>query len=468
MAEPRRGISPRLLLAVATLLLAAGDGLSLFHTLAAHRQERERMLAAARAPLAAALPELRRLARETSPAAACARAVELGLGSEAELSTPAGARLASHPASPAEGGLRIGFRPSAAALDAAAPGVLAVGPTGEPPRLHLWAVVETPAGTALLRVARAVDEGALPDRRLAFAVHGVVLVLALVALVLVAAPARAEPGGGGALAAYEAAMDRLRSRGEARERLHAEERRRIEGELAELEAMARAGELTAGMVHEVRNALGTIVGHARLLEAESTASAREAAAGIRAECETVEAVVRRFMDYVRQERLERESCDLAALLRRVAAREGRARPRELALELDRPVEAVADEALLERALENLVRNALEAASLRVRLGARREGASAVAWIEDDGPGFSLDPAEALRPFRSSRPGGLGLGLPTAAKLVRLHGGHLTVSRREGWTRVEVSLPDRPPDVTDGIEGSPERRRDAAHSPTTTR
>ena len=40
----------------------------------------------------------------------------------------------------------------------------------------------------------------------------------------------------------------------------------MEEELRDKEALARAGELTAGIVHEVRNGLGTILGYARLIE----------------------------------------------------------------------------------------------------------------------------------------------------------------------------------------------------------
>ena len=47
---------------------------------------------------------------------------------------------------------------------------------------------------------------------------------------------------------------------------HEAERRQMEEVLRDKEAMARAGELTAGIVHEVRNGLGTIVGYARLIE----------------------------------------------------------------------------------------------------------------------------------------------------------------------------------------------------------
>src|SRR4029450_6568862 len=103
--------------------------------------------------------------------------------------------------------------------------------------------------------------------------------------------------GTSALHAYEQAMVRLRDQGEERSRAHAAERRRMEEQIQDKEAMARAGELTSGMVHEVRNGLGTILGYARLLERGSGNEGEAIGRHIREECETLEAVVRRFMDF---------------------------------------------------------------------------------------------------------------------------------------------------------------------------
>ncbi|WP_243093789.1 sensor histidine kinase [Thermus thalpophilus] len=79
--------------------------------------------------------------------------------------------------------------------------------------------------------------------------------------------------------------------------------------------------------------------------------------------------------------------------------------------------------LVERALANLLENALRHARKEVRVRVE-EGAI---HVEDDGPGLPL-PLEALvQPFRQGpgRRGSSGLGLYTAQKVAEAHGGKLT-------------------------------------------
>jgi signal transduction histidine kinase len=112
--------------------------------------------------------------------------------------------------------------------------------------------------------------------------------------------------------------------------------------------------------------------------------------------------------------------------------------------LDEPRLVRADEELLERAFENLVRNAVEAAGAgggRVEIWARSEEGSVEISVEDDGPGLAPDHPGEIRPFYSTRPGGLGLGLPLARKILLLHGGSLLLERRTpGGARALVTLP----------------------------
>ena len=110
--------------------------------------------------------------------------------------------------------------------------------------------------------------------------HAATLLVLFLVGGLVLAPRRgeAEAAPPRALVAYEEAMERLRDHGEEQTVRHEAERRQLEEVLRDKEALARAGELTAGIVHEVRNGLGTIVGYARLIENTAPRGARTARA----------------------------------------------------------------------------------------------------------------------------------------------------------------------------------------------
>ena len=197
-----------------------------------------------------------------------------------------------------------------------------------PPRVYAYALLSTAGGPVVLRVsADAADLVAdLRDRQETFVTQalGLLLVLATMALL---APARTEGTAAGppvGLVAYEEAMGRLRARDEELARQHQLERRRMEGELRDNAPFVRAGELTVGIVHEIRNGLGTILGYARLVQSMGGPGA-EHASGIVEECETLETVVRRFMEFVKDDSLRPSTFDLGRMLTRVAARESKAR-----------------------------------------------------------------------------------------------------------------------------------------------
>ena len=101
-------------------------------------------------------------------------------------------------------------------------------------------------------------------------------------------------------------------------------------------------------------------------------------------------------------------------------------------------DAFVDAALVERALANLVGNALKysPAGLHVHVEARRVGDEVRISVIDRGPGVP-DPAKAvvIRPFHrlddSKQAGGLGLGLAIADRLVAAVGGRLELTDTPG-------------------------------------
>ena len=143
------------------------------------------------------------------------------------------------------------------------------------------------------------------------------------------------------------------------------------------------------------------------------------------------------------------------MLQRVSARESRRPGPPVSVDAAGAGAITADDGLLERAFENLVRNAREAAgsSGRVWVTATRLSDSVTITVADDGPGIAPATRAQLRPFFTTKSGGLGLGLPIALKIVRLHDGSLTLGDRvpRGATvsvRLPIAGPATTPSVTD--------------------
>lgn len=435
MADLRR---PALRLALALVLGAALliEVHTLVRSLGGHQRQQARAVEHLRRSLQDARPDITERLSRPGEAGREAAAAELRArlpAATVELFDAASGRpsLRRGPA------VRVSHWADADTLRASGPlGVFVVGPFPEEPPLLLGYALFEPL---VLRVALPVQElqADLEERRELLLAHAASLALVLgVALVALLGPrstASADDPARGALVAYEAAMGHLREREQRLSVEHAAERLRLEQAVREKEALARAGELTSGMAHEVRNGLGTILGYARLIERGGDAPAvAAAAAAIREECDTLAVVVRRFVEYVRAEELKLEPFDLRASLARVVAREARAREgASVTLVPGAALELVGDEELLERAFENLVRNARDAAGPQgsVEVALRADPAWVEVSVADDGPGLGPEGPERLRPFRSTKPGGLGLGLPLSSKLVRLHGGELRFGER---------------------------------------
>jgi two-component system sensor histidine kinase HydH len=226
--------------------------------------------------------------------------------------------------------------------------------------------------------------------------------------------------------------------------------RRLERELSSRRELAALGEMSAGIAHEFRNATGTILGWARLAAKteDPVARARQLEA-IQTEAEHVARVTGDFLFFARPERLETGPCDLRALALEIADEQRALTPGVLVEAEGTFAPALADAALVKRALVNLVKNACEAAAAGGRAGRvvlRGEGeASGFARIavEDDGPGVSDEAAHKLFvPFFSTKETGTGLGLALVAKIAVLHGGRVSVGRSAALqgARFELALP----------------------------
>lgn len=148
-------------------------------------------------------------------------------------------------------------------------------------------------------------------------------------------------------------------------------------------------------------------------------------------------------------RVHPEACDAVDLAAQaVAAHQARAHAGgvQLRVAADRPVPAYADPARIRQVLSNLVSNALRHTPEggRVEITARRGPGVVVLAVTDDGSG--IEPSHLPRVFdrfyrAGSRPGGAGLGLAIAKRLVEAHGGRVEVTSAPGeGSTFAISLP----------------------------
>lgn len=225
----------------------------------------------------------------------------------------------------------------------------------------------------------------------------------------------------------------------------------LEAQLQLKEAMARLGELTAGLAHEFRNGLATIHGYSRLIEPAAIPERfRPCVEGIRQETDTLGHVVTNFLNFARPEQLALVSVDLEAIAQR-AVHDLRAElPAAATLSVVGAYgPAHGDEVMLRQLFVNLIRNAVEACQIAktppaIAIEGRIDAASRLSHVAvvDNGPGIpDADRARIFQPFFTTRSRGSGLGLSIVQKIVLLHNGRVSVgSSPTGGARIDLAFP----------------------------
>jgi two-component system sensor histidine kinase HydH len=211
------------------------------------------------------------------------------------------------------------------------------------------------------------------------------------------------------------------------------------------EQYAEIAQVVGGLAHEIRNPLSTIRLNLDLLAedlrgAESPREHRmlQKIERVRKESHRLEDLLEDVLRFVRLNELRLESTDLNAVVEELAdffepqaASQGIVIRRHLADGLP-PAELDVD--LFKQALFNLIRNAELAMPTggELILATRRDNDALLLEVTDTGCGISPELlTRVFDPFYSTRPGGTGLGLPTARRIVEAHGGTIRVTSEPG-------------------------------------
>jgi two-component system, NtrC family, sensor kinase len=235
----------------------------------------------------------------------------------------------------------------------------------------------------------------------------------------------------------------------------------LESQLRHADRLAKIGQLTAGVAHELNEPLGSILGFAQLAGKSKRLPAQVARDLTHIVQSALHAreIIKKLMLFSRQVPNRKMAVNLNAL---IAEGLSFIEPRfansdivfETTLESGLP-DILADPSQLTQVLVNLVVNAVQAmpdgGRLLIKTAAVPEGVALV--IQDSGIGMDetvLD--QIFLPFFTTKEvdQGTGLGLSVVHGIVAGHGGRIEVSSRKGeGTRFDITLPIRNGGEADG-------------------
>ncbi|MFZ0565889.1 MAG: ATP-binding protein [Chlamydiales bacterium] len=210
------------------------------------------------------------------------------------------------------------------------------------------------------------------------------------------------------------------------------ELKQLEQALQQSDRLKELGEMAATLAHEIRNPLGGIEGYASLLKQDLTEPDHQhKIQAIIKGTRTLNQLVTDVLDYARPLKLHFAPVNLADLIRDTidfVSTNAKACPIKFNSEMNQFCVA-GDRERLKLVLLNVFQNAFETSTQKVEVALKEEGCISIA---DQGEGIESHNLDKIfSPFFTTKVYGTGLGLAEADKVIRAHGGSISVESKKG-------------------------------------
>ncbi|MBU4260892.1 MAG: HAMP domain-containing protein [Proteobacteria bacterium] len=225
----------------------------------------------------------------------------------------------------------------------------------------------------------------------------------------------------------------------------------VHAEMARQQVLAEVGKFSMIVAHEIKNPLAIIKGSLDVLKKDTPLEPElkiRLMGFLDEEIARINKLIEDFLLFARPRRPAWRQVSLKGLLASLGERfklmQGETLLHFQAPEVEPDLELCCDQQILERALLNIVRNALEVSGVNkeVWVVAALANRCLTFTVEDNGPGIADEDLERIfAPFFSTKSKGTGLGLAIAREIVDAHGGSISVTNREsGGACFMVRLP----------------------------
>jgi len=231
------------------------------------------------------------------------------------------------------------------------------------------------------------------------------------------------------------------------------ERKKNEELLINSEKLYVAGQLAAGIAHEIRNPLTSLKGFLQLI-VSGRRNNNSYYDIMNAELDRIEDIVSELLMLSKPQVYELTYQDLRVMMRdTVTLLEAQAILHNIAIEAEygtEPLWIYGVENQVKQVFINVIKNAIEAMidGGWIRINLSREHDGVFVRIRDEGPGIGEDQlAKMGQPFYTTKEKGTGLGLMVSYKIVDNHQGKIDVKSELGkGTLFEITLPFRYPEA----------------------
>jgi len=227
----------------------------------------------------------------------------------------------------------------------------------------------------------------------------------------------------------------------------------LEHERREQESLARLGEMSAVLAHEIRNPLGSMKGNLQLvMEKQVEEGIKERIQIVLENVQRIERLVKGLLDYAKEPQIQTRKLRLldvvssALDLAGLHEGENQVGGRIIVVALEGAVDAMVEVGYEEmtRAFLNIIENAKEALQDKgkIRISAEKGEREIKVLFEDSGSGIEPEVTDKLfQPFFTTKAKGVGLGLAIAQKIINAHGGEVRAYRslKLGGACFEVRL-----------------------------